>query len=173
MAGEEGWTMALNLEGFEVGQAEVERKQRQVRVTVLPRWPVAGCPPCGQVRTQIHQTRDLAGVQDLPLAEQAVELGVRVPQCWCADCQRAFTPALPAGAEGAPATERFLARAAELSRHGDSARAAAFLRVPAKSLERWDSAGVERQPQTGVAQPITSLGIDEISLKKSTGSSSR
>jgi len=47
MAGEEGWTMALNLEGFEVVQAEVERKQRQVRLTVLPQWPVAVCPHCG------------------------------------------------------------------------------------------------------------------------------
>ena len=92
MAGEEGWTMALNLEGFEVVQAEVERKQRQVRLTVLPQWPVAVCPHCGQGRTQVHQTRDLAGVHDLPLADQAVELCVRVSQFWCADCQRAFTP---------------------------------------------------------------------------------
>jgi len=137
MAGEEGGTMALNLEGVEVGQAEVERKQRQVRLTVLAQWPVAGCPHWGQVRTQVHQTRDLAGVDELPLADQAVELCVRVAQFWCTDCQRAFTPALPAVAEGAHATERFLACAADLMRHGEVARAAAFLRVPATSRERW------------------------------------
>lgn len=173
MAGEEGWTMALNLEGVEVGQAEVERKQGQVRLTVLPQWPVAVCPHCGQVRTQVHQTRDLAGGHDLPLADQAVELCVRVAQFWCTDCQRAFTPALPAVAEGGHATERVLACAAELIRHGAVARAAAFLRVRAKALERWYYAWVERQPQSGKVRPITSLGIDELSRKKSTGSSSR
>jgi hypothetical protein len=41
MAGEEGGTRALNLEGFEVVQAEVEHKQRQVRLTVLPQWVVS------------------------------------------------------------------------------------------------------------------------------------
>jgi len=75
-------------------------------------------------------------------------------------------------AEGAHATERFLARAAELIRFGDITQAAAFLRVPASSLERWYYAWVERQQQA-TAQPITSLGIDELSLKKSIGSSSR
>jgi transposase len=173
MAGEEGGTMALNLEGVEVGQAEVERQQGQVRLTVLPQWPVAGCPHCGQGRTQVQQTRDVAGVQDLPLADQAVELCVRVSQFWWTDCQGALTPALPAVAEGAHATEQVLACAAELLRQGDVARAAAFLRVPAKALERWYYAGGERQPQSGKVRPSTSLGIDELSRKKSTSSSSR
>ena len=173
MAGEEGWTRALNLEGVEVGQAAVERKQRQVRLTVLPQWPVAVCPHCGQGRTQVHQSRDWAGVQDLPLADQAVELCVRVSQCWCADCQRAFTPALPAVAEGAHATERLLACAAALIRQGEVARAAACLRVPAIALERGYDAWVERQPPSGEVRPSTALGSDELSLKKSTGSSSR
>jgi transposase len=106
------------------------------------------------------------------MTDRAVRLAVRVPQFWCGPCGRAFTPKLAAVAEGAHATERFLARAAELIRFGDIAQAAAFLRVPASSLERWYYAWVERQAQ-GVAQPITSLGIDELSLKKSTGSSSR
>jgi transposase len=171
MPGEEGWTVALNLEGFEVVQAEVDRQLRQVRLTVVPQWPVAVCPHCGQVSTQIHQTRELDGIHDLPLADRAVRLVARVPQFWCGPCARAFTPKLAAVAEGAHATERFLAWAAELIRFGDITQAAAFLRVPATSLERWYYAWVERQAQA-VAQPITSLGIDELSLKKSTGSSS-
>ena len=171
MPGEEGWTVALNLEGFEVVQAEVDRQLRQVRLTVVPQWPVAVCPHCGQVSTQIHQTRELDGIHDLPLADRAVRLVVRVPQFWCGPCARAFTPKLPEMAEGTHATERFLARAAELIRFGDITQTAAFLRVPATSLERWYYAWVERQAQAA-AQPIPSLGIDELSLKKSTDSSS-
>ena len=77
--------------------------------------------------------------------------------------------------EGTPATERFLDRAAELIRHGDVSRAAQFLRVPEKTLEHWYYDWVERQPQatSTPALPITRIGIDELSLKKSTGSSSR
>ena len=172
MAGEEGWTVALNLEGCEVVAAEVDDAQRQVRLTVVPQWPVAVCPHCGEVSTKVHQSRELGGIHDLPLADRAVRLAVRVPQFWCGPCGRAFTPKLAAVAEGAPATERFLARAAELSRLGDITQAAAFLRVPATSLERWYYAWVERQQQAA-AQPITALGIDEWSLKKSTDSSSR
>jgi transposase len=172
MAGEEGWTVALNLEGFEVVEAAVDKEQRQVRLTVVPPWPVAVCPHCAAVSTQVHQTRTLDGVHDLPLADRAVCLAVRVPQFWCESCGRTFTPKLAAVAEGAHATERFLARAAELIRFGDITQAAAFLRVPASSLERWYYAWVERQTQ-GAIQPITSLGIDELSLKKSTDTSSR
>jgi transposase len=160
MAGEEGWTVALNLEGFEVVAAEVDGEQRQVRLTVVPQWPVAVCPHCGKVSTQVHQTRELEGVHDLPLADRAVSLTVRVPQFGCGRCARAFTPKLPEGAEGAHATERFLARAAELIRFGDITQTAAFLRVPATSLERWYYAWVERQ-QRAEARPITAVGIEE------------
>jgi transposase len=170
MAGEEGWTVALNLEGVEVVEVAVDDQQRQVRLTVVPQWPVAVCPHCGEVSTQVHQTRELDGVHDLPLADRAVILVVRVPQFWCGCCARAFTPKLPEVAEGVHATERFLARAAELIRFGDITQTAAFLRVPTTSLERWYYAWVERQ-QRAEAQPITSVGIDELSLKKSTGSS--
>ena len=68
---------------------------------------------------------------------------------------------------------RFLGRAAELIRRGDVSRAAGFLRVPEKTLERWYYDWVERQRDTTPAPPITRIGIDELSLKKSTASSSR
>jgi transposase len=172
MTGEEGWTIALHLEGFEVGDVEVDDQQRQVRLTVVPQWPVAVCPHCGEVSTKVHQTRDLDGGHDLPVADRAVCLAVRVPQFGCGPCGRACTPKLSQVAEGAHATERLLARAAELIRFGDMSQAATFLRVPATSLERWYYTWVERQ-ERAAAQPLTSLGIDEVALKKSTGSSSR
>ena len=171
MAGEDGWTVALNLAGVEVVGAEVDEQQRQVRLTVVPRWPVAVCPHCGEVSPQIHQTREVAGVHDLPVADRAVILTVGVSQFWWGRCGRAFTPKLPEVAEGPHATERFLARAAELIRFGDLTQVAAFLRVPATSWERWDYAWVERQACVE-AQPITSRGMDELSVKKRTGSSS-
>jgi transposase len=105
------------------------------------------------------------------VADRAVILTVRVSQFWCGRCGRAFTPKLPEVAEATHATERFLARAAELIRFGDLTQMAAFLRVPATSLEWWYYAWVERQA-CAEAQPITAMGIEELSVKKSTGSSS-
>jgi len=167
------WTLALNLTGFEVVQAEVGGGVPRVRLTVVPQVTAAVCPHCGGLSGEVHQTRDLDGVHDLPLADRAVELCVRVPQFWCLACERAFTSPLPGLACGTHATERFLARAAELIRHGDVRRAAAFLRVPEKTLQRWYYAWVEQQRDTTPALPITTLGIDELSLKKSTVNSSR
>ena len=177
MSSEMVWTMALNLPGFEVVAATVEQAEQTIRLTVVPRYPIAVCPHCGGVCDEVHQTRDLDGVRDLPLADRAVELRVRVAQFWCFPCGRGFTPPVPGLTEGTHATERFLVRAAELIRHGDVARAAQFLRVPEKTLQRWYDDWVERQRDTTPAAPhpegTRRIGIDELSLKKSTGNSSR
>jgi hypothetical protein len=68
-----------------------------------------------------------------------------------------------------------IARAAELVRRSDVANAAAFFGIPEKTLEHWYYDYVESQKTAAdaAAQPIRSLGIDELSLKKSTVSSSR
>ena len=173
MSSELVWTTALNLPGFEVVSATVEPSERTIRLTVVPRHSVAVCPHCGGVCGEVNKSRDLDGMRDLPITDRAVELRVRVAQFWCSPCGRGFTPPIPGLAEGAHATERFLARAAELIRHGDVARAAQFLRVPEKTLEGWYYAWVERQRDTTSAAPLTRIRIDELSLKKSTGSSSR
>ena len=78
-------------------------------------------------------------------------------------------------AEGAHATERFLQRAAQLIRTSDVSNAAQFLGVPERTLDVWYRAWVERQqatPSSSPEKPIRRIGIDELSLKKSTDSSS-
>lgn len=169
------WTAALNLPGFEVVFAAIDADEQKMRFTVVPSVSVGMCPHCGGVCGEVHQTRDLDRVRDLPLADRAVELRVRVPQLWCSLCSRGFTPSIPGLTEGIHATERFLARAADLIRHGDIARTAEFLRVPEKTLEGWYYDWVERQQQqtSPAAKKIQRIGIDELSLKKSTDSSSR
>jgi hypothetical protein len=86
-----------------------------------------------------------------------------------------WTPHSPIVAEGTWATARLVAQAAELVRRSDVANAAAFFGIPEKTLERWyyDYVECQRTVTNATAQPIRSLGIDELSLKKSTVSSSR
>lgn len=169
------WTKWLELDGFEVVHLEEDRQSLHVRLTVVPAQAVAMCPHCGKLSQDIRQKRSEAGVRDLPYGRYTVELEVRRFQYECANCGHAFTPPCPGLAEGSHATERFLERAAVLIRGSDIAHAAAFFAVPEKTLERWYYAYVERQQTRprNEAQPIRCLGIDELSLKKSTDSSSR
>jgi transposase len=169
----EFWTQALNLPDFRVVHQRRDTPADPLRLTVAPKLSVGLCPHCHKPSDAVQRTHESHPVKDLPLGPQAVELVVRTPQFHCADCGAYFTPRYPALADGAHATERFLAHAARLIRFSDVANAALFLGVPEKTLERWYYDYAQRQAQAPAAglKPIESLGIDELSLKKSTASS--
>jgi transposase len=168
------WTLLLRLPDYEVLHFQEESDLNLYRFTVGPKHRVGVCPHCGKSCDQVRQTRTRAGIKDLPLSTFTVELEVRVPQYACQRCQKAFTPPVPFLFEGAHTTERFLERAAELVRASDLANAAAFLEVPERTLADWYYDYLQRRPTTHSrsAKPIRRIGIDELSLKKSTGSSS-
>jgi len=169
----EFWTKTLNLPDFQVVHQRRDTPADPLRLTVVPQMPLGLCSGCCRATDAIHRTYESQPVKDLPVGSQAVELIVRTYQFHCPHCDRYFTPRYPALAEGAHATERFLEQAAKLIRFSDIANAAAFLGVAEKNLERWYYDYVQRQAQKPSAEfkPIKSLGIDELSLKKSTGSS--
>ena len=168
------WTLLLRLPEYEVLYFQEESDLSLYRFTVGPKHRVGVCPHCGKTCDQVHQTRTRAGIKDLPLSKFAVQLEVRVPQYECERCHKAFTPPVPFLFEGAHATERFLERAAELVRTSDLANAAAFLGVPERTLADWYYDYLQRRAATSAPppKPIRRIGIDELSLKKSTGSSS-
>jgi transposase len=169
------WTKLLNLDGFQVVHEELTAPDEARRFTVIPKTPLGLCPHCGELCEEIHRRTESDRVHDLPLGERAVQLTIRTYQYWCAGCERAFTPPTPFLAPGSHATERFLEQARQLIGFGDIANAAAFLKVSESNLGRWYYDYLQRQQQSPVGpslKPIRQLGIDELSLKKSTGSSS-
>ncbi len=168
-------TELLDLGGFEVVEATADPAAKVRRLTVVPTGAaVAVCPACSCASGDRHACHDRE-VVDLPLGGWRTELVVQLWQFECGQCGRYFTPPHPALAEGAHATERFLDRLAEYATHGDVASAARFLAVPEKTAERWYYAHLERRQRAAAAaadlKPIRSLGIDELSLKKSAASS--
>ena len=169
------WTGVLRLTDYEVVHVDEAFDLGRYRFTVAPKHRLGVCPQCGEVSDAVHQTRSREGIKDLPLSKYAVDLTVKVLQFSCGRCQQAFTPAVPFLAEGAHATERFLERAAELIRTSDVANAAAFLGVPERTLGHWYYDYLQRRPgQTPQPlPPVRRIGIDELSLKKNIGSSSR
>lgn len=169
------WTDLLHLPGFAVvGVREDGAHQRYV-VTVIPEHPIGVCPQCHRVSKTVRQRRNRDGILDLPIGSHAVELTVRVGQFECSQCQQCFTPPIDFLADGAHATERLLGKVAELIRHTDVANAARFFGVAEKTLEGWYYGYVERQQRAAPPSPgpIRRIGIDELSLKNDTGSSSR
>ena len=102
------------------------------------------------------------------MGEQRVELIVRTPQFHCQNCGAFFTPKYTAIAPGAHATQRFLAHAARLIDFSDIQNVASVLGVPENTMIRWYYDYIERLQQESAAdlKPIHSIGIDELSLKK-------
>lgn len=167
------WDRQLRLDGLKVVHERRDTPKDPVRLTVTATIDVGLCPHCSRPTDKVHRRLDSEPIRDLPHGPQAVELILRCAQFHCEGCDRYFTPACPHVAPGAHASERFLEQAARLIRISDIANAALFLGVPEKSLERWYYDYAERkagQPAAAL-KPIKSLGIDELSLKKSTGSS--
>ena len=147
-----------------------------LQITVAANVRMGVCPHCQTVASEVHKTRPSQDVHDLPLGRARVRLKVLVDQYKCDPCGKAFTPAIPFLAERSHATERFLERAAELIRFGDIQNTAAFFGVPERSLGRWYADYIQRRataPRSAADKPVTRIGIDELSLKKSTDNSSR
>ena len=170
------WTMLLQLPDYEVAHVNEDTQAQRLSLTVIPKHPLGVCPLCGQVSDDVKQRRTRERIHDLPIGCNAVELKVRQNQFSCSRCLKCFTPPISFLAEGAHATERFLARAAQLIRQSDVLNAARFLSVPEKTLSDWYYAYVERQQQPRamtLRTPIRHMGIDELSLKKNTDSSSQ
>jgi transposase len=167
------WTLALNLPGFRVVHESRLTPAEPVRFTLLPTQEVALCPHCGHACVTVHRRHLTTPIKDLPLGEQAIELILSTPQFACERCQRFFTPTYAAIAPGAHATERFLAQVARLLDFSDLAHVATLYGVPERTLARWYYDYLQRQqqqPSAAPLQPITSLGIDELSQKKDTAS---
>jgi transposase len=167
-------TALLDLEEFEVVEAARDWGARRRRFTVIPKASAGLCPHCGGLTDERHVCRDRT-VTDLPMGGWKTELVVRLWQFHCPGCDRFFTPRFAALAEGAHATERLLERLAELAGHGDVRTAARFFGLAEKTVEGWYYDYLERQQKERKSgsgfQPVRSLGIDELSLKKDTGSS--
>lgn len=169
------WTGLLRLPGFAVVHVREDANPACYTLTVVPEHPIGVCPQCQHTTDVLKQYRTRERIHDLPIGDHAVELTVRVGQFECHHCARCFTPAVDFVAEGSHATERLLDRVSELIRHSDVANAARFFALPEKTLEGWYYAHIERQQQRTARasnEPIRRIGIDELSLKKSTDSSS-
>jgi transposase len=170
------WTEILDLPGFVVVRHEDDVAHGRHFFTVAPQHEIGICPHCGKPGETVKQRRNRERIVDLPMGCRSVELTVRVVQFACDSCGMCFTPPIDFLAEGAHATERLLRRAADLMRNSDVANAARFFGIPEKNLERWYYDFLERQ-QSHAAKvppgPIRRIGIDELSLKSDTDSSSR
>lgn len=166
------YTELLGLVEFEVVHSQREAGEKAWHLTVVPRMAVGLCPHCGRISEERHECHQRE-VLDLPIGQCLTKLNLRLWQFHCVACGRFFTPHYQAIAEGTHATERLLERMAEMIGFSDIRNTARFFGVAEKTLERWYYDFLERKRKNSqeADPPIRSLGIDELSLKKSTGNS--
>jgi transposase len=160
----------LELDEFEVVEVERDREKQLRRFTLVPKVTAGLCPHCGGITDERHQCHDWT-VLDLPMGGCGTELVVRSWQFRCPACDRFFTPHFTALVAGAHATERLLERLAELAGHGDVSAAARFFGIPEKTAEGWYYGYLKRRESGSDREPVRSLGLDELSLKKDIGNS--
>ena len=166
-------TSLVDLDEFEVVESTWDRREKLRRFTLTPKTMVGLCPHCHGLTDERHLCHDRI-VTDLPMGGQRVELIVQLSQFRCPACDKFFTPRLAALAEGSHATERLLERLAELASRSDVTTASRFFGIPQKTAEGWHYQYLERQRKEPAPrlEPVRSLGIDELSLKKGAGNSS-
>ena len=167
--GLEALTVLLGLPEFEVVAINAEPKQAKLSLVLVPRAATGLCPHCGVLCDKRHASHE-RHILDLPISGCFTELTVCCDQFECWQCHRFFTPQYQSIAEGTHATERFLERMAQMICFSDIANTARFFGVAEKTLEAWYYQHLERKTQTLASLPIRSMGIDELSLKKNTGS---
>lgn len=168
------WTTTLNLPDLRVVHLRQDLPDDPLRFTLIPLQEVGCCPHCGSLSETVHRRHRSDPITDLPIGDRAVVLFLSMPQYKCLRCKRYFTPHCEALAPGTHATQRFLAHISRLLQFSDIANVADLYRVPERTLARWYYDHLDRQqrqPSTVPCQPIRSIGIDELSLKKNTGNS--
>jgi transposase len=162
----------LDLDEFEVVNCVQDRARRVRTFTVVPKTSVGLCRHCRGVSDERHVCRDRV-ITDLPMGGWQTELVARLWQFRCPACNQFFTPSFQALADGAHASERLLERLAELVDCSDVSSAASFFGLPEKTVEGWYYQHVKAKQSQARRQPepVKSIGIDELSLKKDTGNS--
>lgn len=169
------WTTALNLPEYEV--VHYAEREGVRHFSLVPTCVVDVCPDCSMACDRWHQKRWIHDVVDLPLGDRPVRLKVRVFQFHCEHCGRIWTPKslLLTPGMGGKATGRFVEQAAALIERADISGVAAFYGIPRKTLERWYYQWLDRPTELSDeddAEPIRSLGVDELSLKKNMANTS-
>src|ERR1035437_1073814 len=165
-------TELLGLEEFEVVESQREAGGKARPLTIVPRMAVGLCPHCGRISEERHECHQRE-ILDLPIGRCLTKLKLRRWQFHCGHCRRFFTPHYQAIAAGTHATERLLERMVGMIGFSGIRNAGRFFGVAEKTLEHWYYEFLERKRKRSqeTKEPIRSLGIDELSLKKSTDSS--
>ena len=159
----------LCLDEFEV--IEIKRSPTSSMTLILhllPKKSIFPCPDCQHVSDHIHQTTKRR-IIDLPQGIMEIDLAIAWPQMGCQQCDKYFTPSFEAIREKGTVTKRLAERLCAVIRISSVKEAAALFRIAESTAEEIyyevAEARVGEKPKPG-PEPIRSLGIDEIAVKK-------
>ena len=164
-----GYTTLLGLDEFEVIEIEDDPTNRTtLTIHLLPKKSVFLCSHCQQACGHVHKTTQRR-IRDLPQGIMEIVLVIVWPHMHCERCNKYFTPCFEAIREKGTVTMRLGERLAEIVRISSVKEAATVFGIAESTAEEIyyevAEARVGKQPKPG-PEPIRSLGIDEIAVKK-------
>ena len=164
----------LGLDEFEIIEIKEEStdvsppKRKTLTIHLLPKSSAFLCSHCGHACGHIHKTTERR-VHDLPQGMMEIILVIAWPQMQCQRCNKYFTPIFEAIRAKGTVTTRLAERLAEIIRISTVKEAAKLFRIAESTAEEIyyevAEARVGKEPKPG-PEPIRSLGIDEIAVKK-------
>lgn len=96
----------LGIQNLQVRRADWVGED-QINLIVESTLPVAGCPDCGHLSTQVHDLSEVQMVRDLPLADRRCYLSYRARRFKCEPCQKTFVERVDWKRTGFSYTERY------------------------------------------------------------------
>ncbi len=69
--------------------------------------PVASCPDCGHISTQVHDLSEVQLIRDLPMAERRCYLSYQARRFKCEHCQKTFVERVEWKRSNVSYTERY------------------------------------------------------------------
>jgi transposase len=164
-------TEVIGLENLEIVSYEFDEINDTTMLICVPRWPVAVCPDCCHLSSDIHDYPNQRAIHDTPLGGRPAVLVFDSRRFECPHCGNLFTEVISDVVGSCSYTYRLMAEIADAERKQAISTLAATYQLGYKLVESIILKAGEEKIADREKEPVQvkDLGIDEISLHKGQG----
>ncbi len=164
-------TEVIGLQNLDIVSYEFDEINDRTMLICVPRWPVAVCPDCGHLSSDIHDYPNQRAIHDSPIGGRPAVLVFDSRRLECPHCGNIFTEVISDVVGSCSYTYRLMAEIADAERKQAISTLAATYQLGYKLVENIILKAGEAKIADREKEPVQvkDLGIDEISLHKGQG----
>jgi transposase len=164
-------TDVIGLQDLVIVSHEFDEISDRIMLICVPRWPVAVCPSCSHLSSDIHDYPNQRAVHDTPIGGRPAVLVFDSRRFECPHCGHIFMEVISDVVGSCSYTYRLMAEIADAKRKQAISTLAATYQLGYKLVESIILQAGEAKIESRKKEPIEvkHLGIDEISLHKGQG----